>query len=209
TLIGTLAGIARYPIKSLHPQPLDRAQVVRDGIEGDRTEAFFVRAGAQRLGKTYRGKENDHLHLISDAHEARADAARRGVEVELRNGERFFDDAPISIVLDRWLEALSQHVGYAVEWQRFRPNLFVRGAGDFDLPETALAGATLSVGRVRLVVRAPILRCVVPTYDPYSTDKDPEVLRFVANQRGNVMGIYCDVTVPGDLRLGDEVIRNA
>ncbi|MBV8196990.1 MAG: MOSC N-terminal beta barrel domain-containing protein [Candidatus Eremiobacteraeota bacterium] len=55
TLIGTLAGIARYPIKSLHPQPLDRAQVERDGIEGDRTEAFFARAGAKRLGKTYRG----------------------------------------------------------------------------------------------------------------------------------------------------------
>jgi len=206
--VGTLAAIQRYPVKSLRPQALDGARIERDGIPGDRTEALFVRAGAQRVGKTYRGKENDRLHLISETSDARDAAAGRGVDVEVRGGERFFDAAPISLVIDCWLDALSRHVGYAVEWQRFRPNFFVRGGGNFALLESALVGATLSIGHANFAVRSPILRCVVPTYDPYSSGKDPAVLRFIANERENVMGIYCDVVAPGEVRVGDAVVRS-
>ena len=208
TFVGTLAAIQRYPVKSLRPQPLDSVRIERDGIEGDRTEALFVRSGAQRVGKTYRGKENDRLHLTSETSDAQNAAAGRGVDVEVRGGGRFFDAAPISLVIDCWLEALSRHVGYPVEWQRFRPNFFVRGRGDFALPEPALVGTRLSIGRADFIVRSPILRCVVPTYDPHSSAKDPRVLRFIANERDNVMGVYCDVSVPGEVRLGDDVTRS-
>lgn len=207
TIVGTLAAIQRYPVKSLHPEALDSARIEREGIEGDRTEALFVRSGGPRVGKTYRGKENDRLHLICETNDARNAAAARGIDVELRSGERFFDAAPISLLIDRWLDALSRHVGYPVEWQRFRPNFFVRGGADFALPEAALVGAALSIGRADFTVRSPILRCVVPTYDPYSSAKDPRVLRFIANDRDNVMGVYCDVAVPGEIRVGDDVTR--
>jgi uncharacterized protein YcbX len=124
-LIGTLEAVRRYPIKSLQGVALDSVKVEVSGIPGDRSGALFALQGA-REGKTYRGKEHDRLHLLRDAAAAQASAEERGVAVEVRHGEHFFDDAPISILVDEWLRELDAHVGYNVEWERFRPNFFVR-----------------------------------------------------------------------------------
>ncbi|HYL26722.1 MAG TPA: hypothetical protein VEW74_02745, partial [Candidatus Nitrosotalea sp.] len=97
--IGTLKGARRYPVKSLRGEPLDFAQVDATGVRGDRTSALFVRSGNPRVGKTYRGKEDERLHLLDDTHAAREGAAARGVELEIRLGGRFFDDAPISLLV--------------------------------------------------------------------------------------------------------------
>lgn len=203
--IGRLDAIWRYPTKSLHFEALDAADVDADGIRGDRARALVVTAGHARLGKTYRGTENDRFHLEADVEAARALAAQRGVQTEERSGERFFDAAPISILVDSWLEGLSADVGYAVEPTRFRPNLFVRAAGGFTLLEADLVGWELSFGPVRLRVRKPIERCVVTTYDPDGGASDPRVLRYVAQERKTWMGIYCDVLTPGIVRRGDEL----
>ena len=105
--------------------------------------------------------------------------------------------------MDRWLDALSAHVGYRVEWQRFRPNFFVRATPQFDFDERSLTGRELRLGEVRMRVRAPIGRCVVITYNPAGGTSDPEILRYVAQQRDNTMGIYCDVIDAGTVRVGD------
>lgn len=202
--IGKIEAIRQYPVKSLRGDVLQTVGVEESGIAGDRAEALFAASGA-RAGKTYRGKENHRLHLLSTAADASADAARRGVEVELRRGEHFFDDAPISLIFDRWLEPLDAHLGYAVEWERFRPNFFVRAARDFAQPEEALNGSELSVGGVRLRVRGPIERCVTITYDPNGAPSDPHILRFLAQHRNAWLGIYCDVLATGNVSLGDEV----
>ncbi len=176
-----------------------------EGIEGDRTSALFVTSGNVRVGKTYRGKENDRLHLIADEEAARASAASRGVGVDVRRGEHFFDDAPISIVVDRWLDELRAHLGYAVEWERFRPNFFVLAEREFAQTEQELQGADLCLGSVRLRVRGPIERCVAITYHPRGEPSDPEILRFIARKRDACMGIYCDVLEPGRACIGDPV----
>ena len=175
------------------------------GIEGDRTSALFVASGNVRVGKTYRGKENDRLHLISDEEAARANAASCGVAVDVRRGEHFFDDAPISIIVDCWLDELRAHLGYAVEWERFRPNFFVRAELPFRQSEQELQGAELRIGAVRLRVRSPIERCVAITYHPRGERSDPEILRLIAQQRDACMGIYCDVLQPGRACVGDRV----
>lgn len=205
-LVGRLDAVRRYPVKSLRAEPLECADVTPSGIEGDRTSALFVASGNVRVGKTYRGKENERLHLIADEETARGDAAARGVTVEVRGGEHFFDDAPLSIIVDRWLEGLSAHLGYLVEWERFRPNFFVRAALQFAQSEWELTGAELRVGEVRLRVRCPIERCVAITYHPRGEAGDPEILRFIAQQRDACMGIYCDVLEPGRTCAGDSVI---
>ncbi|HTA37534.1 MAG TPA: MOSC domain-containing protein [Candidatus Acidoferrales bacterium] len=204
--IGRLDAIWRYPTKSLHFESLDAADVDADGIRGDRERALVVTDGHARLGKPYRGTENDRFHLVSDDAAARALAAERGVQTEVRGG-RFFDAAPVSILVDSWLEGLCAHVGYAVEPHRFRPNLFVRAADGFALLEDDLAGWELSLGPVRLRVREPIERCVVTTYDPGGGASDPRILRYVAQERKTWMGIYCDVVTPGVIRPGDELLR--
>jgi uncharacterized protein YcbX len=204
-LIGTLDAVRRYPVKSLRAESLECAQVTPTGIDGDRTSALFVASGHARVGKTYRGKEHDRLHLISDENTARAAAASRNVAVEVRTGEHFFDDAPVSIIVDRWLDGLRAHLGYAVEWERFRPNFFVRAAAEFTQSEWELQDAELQVGPVRVRVRGPIERCVAITYHPSGEPNDPEILRFIAQERDACMGIYCDVLQPGRTCVGDAV----
>jgi uncharacterized protein YcbX len=204
-LIGTLDALRRYPIKSLGAETLESVEVEESGIPGDREGALIVAAGGARVGKTYRGKEHDRLHLLATAEEASAAAAERGVRVEFQSGQRFFDDAPISLLVDRWLETLDAHLGYAVEWERFRPNFFVRAAPEFALEEAALVNAELTLGTVRLRVRCPIERCVAITYHPRGAASDPEILRFLGQQRNAWLGIYCDVLKPGVVHVGDLV----
>jgi len=206
-LIGILDAIRKYPVKSLRPQILDEVEVGESGIPGDRAEALFVRGGVKaaalaRTGKTYRGKEHNRLHLISNADAARVAAAERGVDVEVRRGEHFFDDAPISMLIDRWLDDLSAHMGY-----RFRPNFFVRAAADFAQGESDLVGTVFQLGGVTLRVIFPNERCVVVNYHPDRPETDPEILRYIAQERNALMGIYCEVLQPGVAHVGDELIR--
>lgn len=205
-VVGRVEALRRYPVKSLRGEPLDSVRIDADGIPGDRAAALMVTAGHARAGKTYRGKENDQLHLQPDSEAAVADAAARGVAVELRRGEHFFDDAAVSIIVDRWLEPLSEHLGYPVEWERFRPNLFVRAASDFTQSESELIDAELQIGSTILRVRTPIERCVTTTYHPHGKPSDPRILRFIAQERNTWMGIYCDVVESGTVSAGDPVI---
>ena len=202
-VIGTLAAIWRYPVKSLHGESLSCAEVTDTGLAGDRTSALFVRSGHARAGKTYRGKEHDRLHLTADLEEARALGAARGVELERRTGARFFDAAPISLILDCWLDDLALLLGHSVEPERFRPNFLVRADAAFTSAEVELTGWNLQLGELHMRVISPIERCVVVTYDPGGGPSDAEVLRVVAQQRGTWMGVLCEVVQPATVRTGD------
>lgn len=203
--IGTLAAIRRYPVKSLRGEVLQSVRVGESGIAGDRERAFFALEGA-RAGKPYRGKENDRLHLTTDSGDAAALARERGHAVELREGDHFFDDAPISILVDTWMTTLNEHLGYAVEWERFRPNFFVRATGPVE-SEEALQGVTLTLGTARLRVRSPIERCVAVTYHPDGEPSDPRILRYLAQERQALLGIYCDVVETGTATVGDALLK--
>jgi uncharacterized protein len=208
-LIGRLDAVRRYPVKSLRGEHLDCARVEYGGIPGDRASALFVHAGHARVDKTYRAKEDDRLHLLDDEGAALAAAATRGVDARVKRGEHFFDAAPISIVVDRWMEDLNDRLGYSVEWERFRPNFFVRAAAGFAEPESDLVGATLRLGRVQLRVCAPIERCVAITYHPRGEPSDPQILRYLAQERAAVLGIYCEVLEPGLACVGDGLTKEA
>jgi MOSC domain-containing protein len=203
--LGTLAAIHRYPVKSLRGESLDDVAVLQHGLDGDRVRSMIVREGHARTGKPYRGKENDRLHLSSDPQSGIESARERGVTVELeeRDGEPYFDDAPVSLIVDTWLRGLSAYLGYDVEYTRFRPNFFVRARARFSLTEEAMTGRELALGEVLLRVRYPIERCVVTTYDPNGGESDPEILSYVARERSAWMGIYCDVLRAGIVRIGD------
>jgi uncharacterized protein len=208
--LGILAAIWRYPVKSLAGESLDASVVGDIGLEGDRERALVVKTPENpRSDKAYRGKEHDRLHLTSEPQAARELAAARGLDVELDSrDERFFDDAPVSIVIDRWLDGLSEHVGYRVEYQRFRPNFFVSAIGSVP-DEGQLTGRELQLGDVTLRVRYPIERCVVTTYDLHGGASDPRILRYVAQHRSTWMGIYCDVLHAGIVRTGDRLVLAA
>lgn len=204
-LIGTVASIRRYPIKSLRGEVLKAVHVTTAGIPGDRARRLVVVGDHPRAGLAFRGKEHDRLHLVDTAGEAIALARERGVETHDESGKHFFDAAPISLLVDRWLDALSAHVGYPVEPERFRSNFDVVADPGFTLLEPELEGALLEIGDVQMRVRKPIERCVTPTYHPAGEPADPRILAYVARERDNQMGIYCDVLREGIVHAGDAV----
>jgi uncharacterized protein YcbX len=202
-LLGRVAVITRYPVKSLAGEELDEADVAQGGIPGDRASAFFVTAGHARTGKTFRGKEHNRLHLTSDVRTAEILAREKHAAVDLRHGDHFFDAAPISVVFDRWVDEVSAGVGRELDFRRWRPNFFAKAAADFHFKEDDLPGCVIEAGSAVLNVLRPILRCAVIGYDVQTGEPDPEVVRYVAQERGNAFGIYCDVELAGVVRTGD------
>ena len=205
--IGRVASIWRYPVKALAAVPLDETPVDAGGLPGDREGALYVTSEHARSGKTFRGKENDRLHLTHDVACAARYAAEAGVRVEYRreSGGHAFDAAPVSIILDRWIDEVSAHLGQPLDPRRWRPNFYVRATDGFALMEPELVGSTLELGGVRLRVRSTIGRCVTTTYDVETGEHLDEVLGYVARERNNVMGVYCDVELAGTVRVGDDL----
>lgn len=203
--LGTLAAIWRYPVKSLAAEPLEEALIEPGGIAGDRCAALFVRAGHARAGKTFRGKEHNLLHLTRDPRQAQIVAANAGVQVELQaqTQTRYFDDAPISLLVDVWVRHVSEALGEPLDPLRWRPNLYVRATADFSYGESDLVGMRLRIGAAVLRVREPIGRCVTTTYDIATGERWDDVLTYVAQRRGNMMGVYCEVETPGTVRRGE------
>ena len=206
---GRLQGLWRYPVKSLAAEALASVSVGAFGLEGDRERALFVAsAGHARAGKPYRGKEHNLLHTVGSVEAGIDLAAGRAVEVRPRGGGPHFDDGVVSIVFDTWIAELEALVGRPLDPLRFRPNLYVAAEPGFAQREADLVGARIVVDAVAFEVVNPIERCVTPSYDVATGESDPLVLRAVARDRGNVLGVYCTVATGGTLvRVARVAIR--
>jgi uncharacterized protein YcbX len=127
------------------------------------------------------------------------EAIRRlaGVEVELIRDDSVsrFDEAPILVATDGALEALGE------DRRRFRANLVISGVEGLD--ERDWVGRRLRAGGVELLVRAHCERCLVTTIDPDTLEVEPAILTRIHSEFSGLMGVYCDVALPGEVAAGD------
>lgn len=206
--LGTIARIWRYPVKSLRAQPLDEVRVALRGLEGDRASALFVESPEHaRSGKPFRGKEHPLLHTLPSAAKAAGMAALGGVALRERDGGPYYDAGDVSLLFDTWLAEAERLTGLSLDPLRFRPNFYVTTDGGFALGEADALGARFALGEVVLRVEAVIQRCVTPSYDIATGAAEPRIPRAIAQQRDNVMGVYCAVERTGTVALGDAVVR--
>jgi hypothetical protein len=203
--VGTVVNLWRYPVKSLKAEPLERAEVLSDGLAGDRAAALLVESPTHaRAGKPFRGKESSRLHLTADPETAASYAADAKTLVSLTTEpSRWFDARPVSILLDLWVHDVEALVGEPLDPLRWRPNLYVEAAPGFTRREADLLDLTLRAGTVELRVVDTNKRCLTITYDIATGASDPRVLGEVARKRDNVVGIYCEVVTPGIVSVGD------
>ena len=118
-----------------------------------------------------------------------------------------YEPSPIHLVTTASLARLNElHPQGQADARRFRPNILVETpgrAGEF--LETGWVGRRLRVGNLGLVVTEPCRRCGFTIQAQDGLDFDPEILRQIVRANSRTFGIYCAVTMPGEVRLGDEI----
>jgi MOSC domain-containing protein len=83
--------------------------------------------------------------------------------------------------------------------RRFRSNVLLDGEGEDDL-----VGIAVQLGDSRLDIGKQIDRCVMITRpQPGGIERDLDVLRTVARERGNNLAVGALVAHPGEVRVGD------
>ncbi|MGH3153885.1 MAG: MOSC domain-containing protein [Streptosporangiaceae bacterium] len=228
TVVGRVAALFRYPVKSMAAEELDRVEVSWQGLAGDRRWAF-IRAGQVHSGfpwltirqrpelVRYRprfaepARPDASLTLVRTPSGGELDVAAPALAAELGPGVRVlkqdrgvFDTMPLSLLSTQTLAGLGRMVGTDLTVQRFRPNLLVDVPG-FEFPEDAWVGRVLRIGRLRMRVDQPDQRCVVVTIDPVTLRRNRAVLRVIARERDARLGVYGSTVEPGPVAVGDPV----
>jgi uncharacterized protein YcbX len=117
----------------------------------------------------------------------------------------FVDLSPVHLMSTASLRDLSDGEPYSV--RRFRPNVLVDvAAPDREFPESGWVGGELGIGTAGLRVTNPTIRCVVPTRPQADLELDRALTRRLAERTDRFLGVYADVTRPGLLRVGDDVV---
>jgi hypothetical protein len=135
-------------------------------------------------------------------------AALEEPDVELvRDGTGAHQDLPrtLLVTFEASRAAVEAEMGEPVEIRRFRPNVHVA----LDAPawaEERWEGATLTfAGGVRLRLLHPCERCVMPTIDPRTQEKWPELLRHLAARHSTLFGVNARVLTGGRTQVGEAV----
>lgn len=127
--------------------------------------------------------------------------------MKLKRG--LFDSLPLSLMTTGTADALSQVTGYPVDSRRFRQNIIIETFSGQPFAEESWLDGVLTFGeqpdapRIRLNRR--IERCTMITLDPDTSEKQPDLLRHVAQTRANCVGVHATPERQGKLRVGDVV----
>ena len=227
-VVGRVAGLWRYPVKSMAPEELDDVEVAWHGLAGDRRWAF-IRAGQVRSGfpwltlrelpelASYRPRFAEPARpqsspvLVRTPRGGELDVADPALARELGPGVRVikqdrgvFDTLPVSLLTTQALAGLSRLAGTPLTPGRFRPNLLVDARGP-EFPEDTWVGRELRIGGLRMRVDKRDQRCVVVTIDPLTLTRDRAILRAIARDRDAQFGVYGSTVEPGPVAIGDPV----
>jgi MOSC domain-containing protein len=228
TVVGRVAALWRYPVKSMAGENLERTEVSWHGVAGDRRWAF-IRDGQVRSGfpwltmrelpelAHYRprfadpGRPDASVTLVRRPSGGELEVADPALAAELGPGVRVikqnrgvFDTMPLSLLTTRTVASLGRLADADLVPERFRPNLLV-DALDGDFPEDGWVGQILRIGGLRMRVDQRDQRCVMVTIDPVTLERDPAILRAIARERDARLGVYGSTVQPGPVAVGDPV----
>lgn len=226
-IVGRIAALWRYPVKSMGGEKLAAATLDERGIVGDRAWAVRTSDGKLGSGKTTRRfervdgllgfrvsyvGETPLIQLPSGA-TVRADSpvvdavlsdvAGTPLTLVREAAISHFDSAQIHIVTTSSLRWLAARTGTdSVDARRFRPNVVLETSGD-ECIEEAWVGRTLRIRETELTITARTVRCVMTTMEQADLPADPSVLRTLADQNEACLGVYAQIVRAGSLTLGD------
>lgn len=232
--IGRVAGLWRYPVKSMAGEPLAGIDVSWQGFDGDRRWAF-VRSGVARSGfpwLTIRENAAMARYVASFTDPARPNTSPTmvrtpgGVVMDvldpalagelspsgahvIRHDRGLFDTFPLSLISTQTLAETSRLVDEELDVRRFRPNILIDGVDGAPFFEDILVGSVLRIGSLRMRIDKRDGRCAVITIDPTTLERSPAVLRVVAEQRQGCLGVYGTTVSPGHIAMDDTIYVEA
>jgi uncharacterized protein YcbX len=114
------------------------------------------------------------------------------------------DDTTVSIINQASVEWLEWVSAMTLSGLRFRGNLYVSGLEPWE--EFSLTGKTVRIGKTRLKLLRPALRCAATSADPWTGDTSIEVPGMMRHYLGHMFcGIYAKVLEGGDIFEGDHL----
>lgn len=228
-VIGRVAKLFRYPVKSMSAEPLESVDIDWNGFAGDRRWAFIrgdlVRSGFPWL--TIRenssmwqycprfvepDKPNTSITMVRTPSGKELDVVDPALAAELGHNARVikqdrgvFDAFPLSLLSTQSVASLSASVGEELDMRRFRPNLYIESTEGGDSPENSWIGEVLEIGEMQMRIDKRDKRCVTINVDPVTTERNPAILRSVAQERDARFGVYGSPVRPGKVKIGDTV----
>lgn len=205
-----VAGLWRYPVKSLAGESIARAMLTASGIPGDRIVHVRGPEGVRTSRRQYRllglrGTLGADGQPLVDGHPWDSPAALELVQraagedawLAAYEGVERFDILPLLVATDGAVAAFGR------DMRRLRPNILIGGVHGME--ETGWEGAELHIGDA--VIRLDSLRgrCPMTTVDPDTLERDPEVLRDIGRRFGGRLALNAEVVRPGAIGVGDAV----
>jgi uncharacterized protein YcbX len=117
----------------------------------------------------------------------------------------FADGFPILIVSRSSLDLLNMRLDYPVGIERFRPNIVIEGAAAHAEDQWR----EIRIGEMRITLPKLCSRCVIPSIDPSTGEKDPQIIQTLAAYRRKGRDINFGVNAIhhsfGQISVGDNV----
>jgi MOSC domain-containing protein len=192
----------RYPVKSMAGERLKEADVLEDGIVGDRVVHVVNDVGRVVTSRTNPVLLSYRATLGGDGGPLINGRPWRDVEVPVGNlvrddGVERFDVLPLLVATDGAIAAFG-HDG-----RRLRPNIVIGGVEG--LAERGWEGRQLRAGEVVIGIQDLRERCIMTTFDPDTQEQDVDVLRKIRREFAGLLALNCYVIKPGKLAVGDPV----
>lgn len=205
-----VAGLWRYPVKSMAGEALTSAQLTPLGIPGDRVVHVRGPQGL-RTARRHHGLLGLHATVGPDGEvfvdglpwddprilERTRAAAGNDAELVAFDGIERFDILPLLVATDGAVAAFGRDV------RRLRPNILIGGVDGMD--ERSWEGAQLHIGDAVVGLDSLRGRCPMTTVDPDTLERDPEVLKDIIRRFDGKLALNSEVLVPGVVHVGDEV----
>jgi len=205
-----IAGLWRYPVKSLAGERLSTAVLEPDGIVGDRLVVVAGPEGVRTSRKQHRllglrgtldaqgrARINGHPWDSDEALRLVKDAAGEDAWLEPAHETNRFDILPLLVATDGAVASFGRDI------RRLRPNILIGGVdgmGENDWP-----GGTLHSGTAVIGIDSRRSRCPMTTVDPDTLERDPEVLRDIGRRFGGRLALNAAILRGGVLHVGDAV----
>ena len=137
------------------------------------------------------------------------EALRQGIDAKhqltlLRSERALTDCRPLSIFGIQSARKLGEETGITVDKRRFRANIYLDLAEGF--AEDEFVGRSIRIGpKVIVSILERDSRCMMITLDPDTGEKEPALLKKVAQAHSGMAGVYGAVLVEGMVHKGDSV----